>query len=522
MRTEAGVQEFSYFSVKQYWSQFSPPLLVSFINIMSRFSKRLKKPTENTTNKAGGKAFTYQEAKEELFASVCTSLLKDECYESGSERIERIQKLVKVMADQGHLEWIGKLAITARDAMHLRSVTHVLAGEISRYGSGRSDSLVSTVIQHVCMRPDDISEIAAYIAKNVKYPFSKQVRKGIRNALYKFDLKSMMKYTGKGKEFSLYDLVNLTHPDPNQGKNGYLDAMMHGNIETGQDTWESLLSNAKNDEERKNALELLIEKKHIGYMALLRNLNNIQKYGIKARTVAMALEKISNKDEVKKSKQLPFRFLTAYMNVGTDTKYLDAICAALDHSADEMDGLSENTLIAIDVSGSMLHGENKWSTPLAKAATLAALFLRKKDLDTSIRIILYSDEVQELKLASRTPVVVNAEKIISSAMRGGTNTGLVFDYMSNLPPKENVFERVIIVSDNASWDGSVMESYEKFKKETGKDPFVFAIDIAGNGTKDIEGKNVRHISGWGDGIMKYIAAARYKDNYLAYIDSMHI
>ena len=54
----------------------------------------------------------------------------------------------------------------------------------------------------------------------------------------------------------------------------------------------------------------LIDSKKVGYMALLRNLRNI--LNANPSNVNKVLEYIENPEAVKKSKQLPFRYLSAY------------------------------------------------------------------------------------------------------------------------------------------------------------------------------------------------------------------
>ena len=118
------------------------------------------------------------------------------------ERLARIQSLCGQVKD----EFLAKLAVVVRNEFHLRSIGHVLLGELSNEHKG--DDLVKRVLERVAIRPDDISEIIGY----VELPLPKQVKRGIRHALLKFSRYQLAKYKGEGKDVSL--VHHLVHPNP--------------------------------------------------------------------------------------------------------------------------------------------------------------------------------------------------------------------------------------------------------------------------------------------------------------------
>ncbi|TRY98943.1 hypothetical protein DNTS_016997 [Danionella cerebrum] len=78
------------------------------------------------------------------------------------------------------------------------------------------------------------------------------------------------------------------------------------------DTWERKLSQEGN---KAATWEKLIDEKSLPFMAMLRNLRNLITVGISQRHHAKILNRLTSKNAVIKSRQFPFRFLSAYKAV---------------------------------------------------------------------------------------------------------------------------------------------------------------------------------------------------------------
>ena len=98
----------------------------------------------------------------------------------------------------------------------------------------------------------------------------------------------------------------------------------------------------------------LIASGKVGYMAMLRNLRNIIKSGA---DIAPVLEKISDLKLVRRSRQLPFRFYSAYktlLDAGLMTPEIHvALEKAITTSIENIETIKGRTLVAVDTSGSM-------------------------------------------------------------------------------------------------------------------------------------------------------------------------
>lgn len=466
---------------------------------MGKFSK--KSPASKTLNKAGGFAYKH-DPKTELVTAVLNTFLEDKFYESGSERLQRIQDLVTKVPAQ----FVANLAIVARTEFNLRSVVTVLLGELAKVHKG--DSLVKETIINATQRVDDLTELVAYAGS----PLPKQVKRGVRNALFKFNRYQLAKYKGEGNTVSLVDMFNMVHPKVKHATEEQALAwkdLIEGNLKS-FDTWENEISASK-EEDRKGIWERLVSEGKLGYMAMLRNLNNLIKQGVSQDTINMVVKKLTDIEEIKKSKQLPFRFATAYENVSGNRQLSNAISQAMDIAVDNCPEFTGRTLIAIDSSGSMS------GDPIKKASIFGATLFKKHP---NSDLILYDTQVKELTLGDRMPVVDLAKMLVDNTMGGGTETSLVFKYAI----KKGVYDRIIILSDNESWNeyswggNGVQESYNKYKRITSADPIVFAIDIAGHGTKDITSPKVKHLCGWSDRVLDFIREYEKGESLIKYIE----
>ncbi len=466
---------------------------------MARFNK--KSVGRKTTNKEGSLAYKF-DTETELVHAVLSSFLEDKFYESGSDRLARIQDLVA----KTDPIFVAKLACVARNEFHVRSVVTALLSALSRVHRG--DDLVKRAIVKATVRVSDLTELVSLTGT----PLPKQVKRGIRNALLKFDRYQLGKYRAEGQAVSLVDVFNMVHPKvehaSKEQKKAWKD-LIEGKL-TSEDTWETELSNAKDDEARKKALQSLIKEDKMGYMALLRNLNNMIKYGVNQATIKLVCKYLTDPERVKKSRQLPFRYLTAYDNVKGNRQFSDAIADAMDISVSNTPELSGNTLIAVDSSGSM-DGD-----PIEKAVIFCATLMKaNKNAD----IIFFSQKIKVIGMSGKAPVVDVSKALRAEHMGGGTDTGLVFDYALS---KGKKYSRIIILSDNESWVTSAQNGYKNYTKASKDNPWVYAVDLQGYGTADLTGGRVIHLTGWSDKLLDFIGQAEKGDTIIKYIKNYEL
>ena len=202
----------------------------------------------------------------------------------------------------------------------------------------------------VVQRGDDATEILSFYLNNFGKPIPNSLRKGLADVFGTFDEYTLAKYKGQGKGVKMRDVLCLCRPTPkDENQSALWKRLLEGRLETPV-TWETQLSAKGNSKE---TWESLIDSGKVGYMALLRNLRNIVQAG--PANIEKVYAVIEDPEAVKRSRQLPFRFLSAYKSVSViaGSRAFNALESAVEASVQNMPRLGGTTVIAVDVSGSM-------------------------------------------------------------------------------------------------------------------------------------------------------------------------
>lgn len=276
-----------------------------------------------TTNHEGAVAWRMT-PEWELYTTVVTTMgTDDKYYEGGEVRIWRIAYLVRRVDPV----FVAQLAIYAREQMHLRSVPLLLLVELSMQHKG--DSLVSRAVSRTIQRADEMAELLMCYqwrtqAKHLD-KVSHQLLKGLAEAFNKFDEYQLAKYDRrKNKVVTMRDVLLLAHPKPKDEAQALLfRKVLNGTLETPY-TWETQLSalgqrhfTSKEEEKaaKREEWSKLIASNRLGYMATLRNLRNLLCLGIGYESLEKVCRFLSDETAVRRSKQLPFRFLSAFQEL---------------------------------------------------------------------------------------------------------------------------------------------------------------------------------------------------------------
>ena len=453
---------------------------------MSKFNTTIKKP-KLTANKAGGQAYK-QSDEMELISILLTSFVDDKFYESSNTTIVRVKDLLKKVDPL----FAAKAAIFARDRFGMRSISHVIASELAQYISGEEWS--KSFYDKVIVRLDDMTEILSYYIKNNTNPdkpkFPNSIKKGFASAFDRYDGYSIAKYKGEGKEVKLVDVVNLVHPTPTERNSQALKELISGELKN-TETWESKLSSAGQvegdvDDLKADVWKELLQTGKLGYFAALRNIRNIINQA--PDQIDNLVGVLTNENMIKKSRVLPFRFDTAYSEIsklGTTSdirKCLVGIDKAMNISVNNVPKLEGETLVAIDVSGSM-------SGKPSQIASLFGAILAKSNMcdvmtfDGSARYINYNptDSVISIKNSFRFT-------------GGSTNFHDIFRKANK------AYQNIIILSDMAAWVGhyTPRESYLEYKKKFGCEPHIYSWDLKGYGTIQFPESRVYCLAGFSE------------------------
>lgn len=456
---------------------------------MSRFNTTSE--GTKTVNLAGGEAYK-QTPELELVSILLTSFANDQFYKSANDTFDRLKELVRLCDKQ----FVAQAAIYARTQFGMRSITHVVASELAKHISG--EKWAKDFYSAIIYRPDDMMEIISYhTSKNGKIPNS--MKKGIAKSFDKFDRYQLAKYRGEGKGFKLIDVVNIVHPIPVEKNADAINALVKGELKS-FDTWETELSKAgqvSNSEEekadfKKEVWTKLIREKKLGYFALLRNLRNIIEQA--PEVINEAIETLTNEAMIKKSLVLPFRFLTAFEEIQklTDGKIVRTVLMALNKAVDiavsnvpKFDG---ETLVVLDVSGSMQEAHLGTKSPHIIGALFSAVLAKSNNSD----FMVFSDNAQyhNINPMDSTITISNSLRFAS----GGTNFHSIFQTANKK------YDRIIILSDMQGWIGGYTPTKEfaEYKKSTGANPFVYSFDLKNYGSMQFPETNVFALAGFSE------------------------
>ena len=275
-----------------------------------------------TTNHEGAAAWRMTPEWELYTTVVMTMGVDDKFYEGGDDRVRRIADLVRKVKP----EFVAQLAVYTREVMCLRSVPLLLLVELDQ--CLQNDLLVSQAVSRVVQRADEITELLmCYQWRSGRADLkglSSQLRMGLAEAFNKFDEYQFAKYDRKTREVTLRDALLLVKPTPKDDAQALIFwKIQNGKLETPY-TWETELSavgqrhfdsQEEKDEAKREVWRQLVRSRRMGYMATLRNLRNMLLTGVDEETIKMACDFISCPDAVRRSKQLPFRFFSAYLEL---------------------------------------------------------------------------------------------------------------------------------------------------------------------------------------------------------------
>lgn len=454
--------------------------------------------TRKTTNKSGHVAYSMKD-KDKLVTQVLTTFFNEAKY-YGDTTSEMIKLAEKVAVNESR--FVSNLARYARKEMHLRSVSQALSCVVAH--EVNSKPYIQETINDVVERPDDILEIMACYINMYGKPIPNGLKKALGNAMKKFNEYAISKYNGGNRQVKFKDILKLTHVKPSNSKEQKLFNDIINDTLPVAERWETELSAHGNNKE---TWEKLIDGNKVGYMACLRNLRNI--INANPSNIQKVFDKLENRNEVIKSKQMPFRFMSAYREVPkSSSKVLDVLENAIEYSVANMPRLEGKTVIAIDVSGSMSSLIS--SKSIVRCCDIASLLgvLASRICDEYI-VYTFNNYIEKQTFSHRSGIIETANRM--SKCTGGTSLQLPLQEMID----KNIYaDRLIILSDNeinCGWYGgyqTTCQTYaDKYRRTINKNLWVHAIDLQGYGTQQFIGDKTNIIAGWSERLLEFIKLA---------------
>ena len=262
-------------------------------------------------------------------------------------------------------------------------------------------------------------------------------------------------------------------------------------------------------------------KKVNSYMAILRNLRNMLEAGISRDHILKVAAAISDPEAVRRSKQLPFRFLSSLrameeMKGQADVSDMGELMTAVELASNEactnIPVLPGTTVIFADMSGSMNSPVSAKSSVSCRDAASVLCGIVAKVAEHPY-VVAFGTDVAPVKVARTDTVLGISKKALASNTKGfNTNGHRCVEWMiaNKLVP-----DRVIFLSDMQMWnDGSsndlgknladVWDSYLK-SASGAKNTWVHCIHMNGYGDNAIRGDRINLVSGFSEKVFTMIA-----------------
>lgn len=290
----------------------------------------------------------------------------------------------------------------------------------------------------------------------------------------------------------------------------------------------------------------------MGPQALRMNLNTLQRHGVfdDGETVKAVAARLTDENEIRRSRQFPYQFFAAYLNASDDVP--QAIKTALHKAAENACGnvpeLPGPVVIGLDVSGSMQspvtghrgRGATTKMRCVDVAALVAAAILRRNPESV---VVPFDTQAFEAKIDPSDSILSLADRLAKYG-GGGTDCSLPIR-KANAAYAKRKFAGIVLVSDNESWvyqgrpyfygaNGStgVMTEWQQFVQNQVKlqggdimGPKLICIDLQPNQTTQApERSDILNVGGFSDAVFEVMSAFLTSDagRFVAEIEGIEL
>lgn len=433
-------------------------------------------PESQTTTYEGAPAFGLTQETELLLLAANNLVGEHSFYQSAAERDRRYKELIHAITKSNPTFISGNhfrqgLASYLRNDLKMRSASIVLAAEYIRAGGANGRSVIKKVIQ----RADEPAELLAYWISNYGRKIPQPIKRGLADRTRDLYTESnMLRYNSSRHSVQPADVIELVHPTPKDPVQSqlfqYLLDRRHGrksldyypllgSIEK-QKWLESIPADLRRAYILDNGIPLNWSWERLsgyvspmdaamweavipnmGVMALTRNLRNFDLANISQEAINRVTAKIASKEDVIKSRIWPLNVFAGYKESLSDN-YKLALATALDYTTTAIPKFDTDTLILVDVSGSMDENLSARSSlvRIEAAAIMGAAVANRTGGE------LYAFGTKPTKIEYKGKSTLQIAKDINYAR---TNSGMSTDTMRAIQTAfRPTHKRVIIFTDD--------------------------------------------------------------------------
>lgn len=340
-----------------------------------------------THNNAAG--FTRDTESELLLLAASTFAGEETHGETGLQRNDRLADLAYIVGTENP-QWLAGFVPYLRHTLNIRHASLLTAIEGSRGMIAAGHPGCRHIIDSALVRADEPEELLAYWVAHYGQKMPHGIKRGVADALPRlYTQRSVVRYDNNmSRPWTFGGVIEYVGPVAELPLQPALFKYLVSKSKHRKDlqlpeTAGMLRANAELQREALKRPEVLLNTARLhlagmrwqdvvslagkrldakavwtavaptmNYMAKLRNLRNFDQAGLSADLAASIAAEIGDAHEVRRSRQLPMRFLSAYRSVVSNNWNL-ALEHALDASLANVPRLPGRSLILIDTSYSM-------------------------------------------------------------------------------------------------------------------------------------------------------------------------
>lgn len=530
-----------------------------------------REPRANAVNEAGGAAYAM-DPKHALAQVAATGTFGNVYYASAQAQLDELRGLIDQVNDN---EFLAKLAVYAREKAFMKDLPAALLVALST----RDTKLMHQVFDRVVDNGRVLRTVFQMVRSGQfgRKSLASSMQRAFQRWLNEASVSKLLS-ASIGNDPSLRDVLRLARPTPKDNQRralfGWLtdkevskwapaaEADLPIEVQKliayrqaeGEDAQAQLVADlpARWDLLADVASGPAVWKalaRRMGPQALRMNLNTLLRHQVLSdpEMVDFVAARLSDAEAIRRSRQFPYQYLAAYLNVSSDVP--DKIRQALNQAAEIACGnipvLPGPVLIGVDTSGSMSspvsgfrgHGATSRMRCVDVAALFAAAVLRKNPDSV---VVPFDTQAYDVSM-DPADTILSLAKRLAKFGGGGTDCSIPLR-VANERYKRRAFAGVVLVSDNESWvyanrafamspDGGtgVMREWLKFEKHQRQlgvpQPKLICIDIQPYTTAQVpERANILNIGGFSDAVFQVVASFLADDSarFVAEVEAIEL
>lgn len=530
-----------------------------------------REPRANALNEAGGAAYAM-DPKHALAQVAATGTFGNVYYASAQAQLDELRGLIDQVNDN---EFLAKMAVYAREKAFMKDLPAALLVALST----RDTKLMHQVFDRVVDNGRVLRTVFQMVRSGQfgRKSLASSMQRAFQRWLNEASVSKLLS-ASIGNDPSLRDVLRLARPTPKDNQRralfGWLtdkevskwapaaEADLPAELRTliayrqaeGEDAQAQLVADlpARWDllaDAAKGPAVWKALARRMGPQALRMNLNTLLRHQVLSdpEMVDFVAARLSDAEAIRRSRQFPYQYLAAYLNVSSDVP--DKIRQALNQAAEIACGnipvLPGPVLIGVDTSGSMsspVSGfRGRGATSRMRCVDVAALFaaaVLRKNPDSVV--VPFDTQAYDVSM-DPADTILSLAKRLAKFGGGGTDCSIPLR-VANERYKRRAFAGVVLVSDNESWvyanrafamspDGGtgVMREWLKFEKHQRQlgvpQPKLICIDIQPYTTAQVpERANILNIGGFSDAVFQVVASFLADDSarFVAEVEAIEL